>query len=227
MIFAGAFNDGFSGYFLAKPFVAFLIVDSVLMLYKKSKVIILHILVLSLFFFLINYDRSESSLFYPIVNKELIVTNDINFTHDEFYPNTISFYELEGSKEIYRLKKGTKFRVVKVVVTGHPDFSTSYTYKIESNNKELKRFIKKAKTKEPKYGSVGAVFKEFDRDFVYVYGWDLNTLAKKIPYSRENRFEGITFLLVYIIYLPIFTLFAILVLIRYYKEFKNDFFDRG
>ena len=231
--FMASVNDGFSSFFLGIPY-AFFILWEIVYLKNESKIIYLHIIVLTLAVFYVLYDRSESQIIYPMVGKTYTVANDVNYSYGSFYINDIRIYEPGISNyykdiKMFQLKRGDRFRIDSQKVTGHADFGINYNYKISSDNfsglnNYISKNLKNIKTKLS--NSYSKNFKKIKTDFYYedekqfyISDYELRDLMKTqgLKY-KEHRFDNnFTYLAFYLLVYPVISALFILIL-----KFRNN-----
>ena len=211
VIIAAATNDGFSGFTLGIPFAIYLAIDSIILLSKKSPIALLHIPFLMLSIYITNSDKSTWKLIHPLIYENIIVKADINITHNQFFPYQLEFPMSKQSD--YTLQKGESFTVTKQIVTGHPDFGTSYIFQLKSNTNPsvANRFIHNAEKLIIDFGALrNDVFLQLDKSKIYI---DPHSLFRNNHFSynesRLNRFNGFGTMLMYPTYIPLFIIFII------------------
>ena len=143
-ILLSAINDGFSSFLLGIPYAAFLFWEiSKRGLAKPIKYMHISILVLALSF--ITTDRGTSKFFYPIVDEEITIVDDVNFSYNTMCWNCIGFNPQyrDNHNKIFTFKKGDVITVTKQIHLGHNVvLDLGYRYQISSKRlQEVKKYM--------------------------------------------------------------------------------------
>lgn len=98
-------------FFLATPWIVFLVLISLgwKNIKAKREVLLFNVILLLIFFSSLFYDKSTSSFFHPIVKKEFVLKKDIYFSSNSPHAS-ISFEQPQG-KNYFVLNKGEKIKI--------------------------------------------------------------------------------------------------------------------
>ena len=146
-VFAGAVNDGPTGYVLSLPFFVILLYYIFSIPQKWIKYSLSIVLAISILFY---YSLPRNPIIYPQLGQELVLYKDIkifSFSKDSctyFQPTYLDEEFLEETPlnddffttcipKIKTLFKGSKFYATEVR-TAHPDFGKKYIVKFSNNN---------------------------------------------------------------------------------------------
>ena len=233
-LFVTVFNDGCSSWYLAIPYLFFLIYqlkeyfikgfDSVSAMSKMNLIMVM------LFIAGINFPRESYSVFYPEVGKEMKINNSVIFTNSEYSPNSIKFInddeDLNNHVDNKKYFKGDFiFKIEKKIVSNHPDFSTSYIYEVSTKNEEFTKIFLNNADGVP-YTNMGYIPDWYSYDSIYINPSSIDDYdgIKIDHYNKENWFylyNFYNFLPLYIlIYFPILLLFIITLIFNKIKD-KN------
>lgn len=212
-IIAASQNDGFSGAFFAIPFVLFLVVSSIKAYRHNNKLLLANCIFLLMAGFMYLSDRSDWSIIYPAIGKDIIAVKDTTISHDNFFPFTINGYKPEGI--IYDIKEGDRFTIINQFVTGNPDFGVSYVYRVQPSNKKFEEeFIKNAGKKNVNWYAVGEKYKPLPINLPYFSMYQMLYDGFKFPTFDHYSYKYMVWnvleaLLIYIFLLPAYFLFGI------------------
>ncbi|HAZ13922.1 MAG: hypothetical protein A2X86_08135 [Bdellovibrionales bacterium GWA2_49_15] len=200
-IFAAAINDGNSSFYLGIPYGLFLLWEVNKEIYqRKLKPLIINLCFLIfigwLFF---GFDKFSSSLVYPIIGKEIITQKEFKFAHKKMGQQDDGDVVIEGqlgkselgTQEVTTVPVGTKFKIQSLKVTGYPDFSTHYKFRIRFEN-------------DPGHTSnLGSIYlnsydyKQFEDDGIIDHNYNL----------IFEGLQGLTLVFVWIFYFPLLGIF--------------------
>lgn len=129
-VLSGAVNNGFSLYFMAIPFMLYMLWVSK---FKFQKNILLYVSIFFIIFsIIISHTQTKNPVLYPILSDGYVEILEDGY-HDEYSDGSGGFLSYEekdrdgcvgcGEIEYLKLKKGEKYKVIGVEIS-HPEFGT-------------------------------------------------------------------------------------------------------